>query len=164
MQKNVKKHVRLTDILFILILAFVFSSQSLAAVVAVYDTEPVDGVAHDPVSVGWISNINDTASGSDISPDLGFDAWQAYGVGGRANWRVTPLDAADHAKASQNGWRLTVIMRAVSGASIANYYGNGTTRFLPQISVNPDAAWRRRDIYAPDRHGVRCVPYLCNGV
>ena len=136
MKSSIEKNILSTFALFVTILMATTVNQSFAAVVAIYDTEPVNGLAPDPVSVGWIVNINGSASGSDVSPDLGFDAWQAYGVGGRANWRITPLNSADHAKASQNGWRLTVIMRAVSGVSLANYYANGTIRFLPQISVN----------------------------
>ncbi len=135
-KKKCNNVILLTLKQFLAIWTLIFAGQCIAGVTAVYDTEPVDGIAPNPVSVGWVANINGSASGADVSPDQGVDAWQANGVGGRANWRVTPVDPAIHAQASQNGWRMTVIMRVVSGASIANYYGNGTIRFLPQMSIN----------------------------
>ena len=115
----------------------VFCSMLQAQFMLTYDAGSVsDNIASDPTTMGWVDNSNNTGTGSDVSPDMGYDAWQASGVGGRANWQVTPLDPADHSKASQNGWRLTVIMRVVSGASIANYYSNGTIRWLPMMSVD----------------------------
>ena len=98
-----------------------FSTQVAAAIPPVgprfiYDAKLGGvGLAQDPAIQGWFDNSSSGGTGNDVSPDLGRDAWQTNGVGGRANWHIENIDSQIHTNASAFGWQLSFTMRMVSG-------------------------------------------------
>jgi sialidase-1 len=87
-----------------------------------------------PTSQGWLDFTSSDGYGRIVS-DMGTKAWEANGVGGRAQWKINP-DISMNMDASNVGWKMTVIMRMVSGNYITNYYANGEVRFLPIIELD----------------------------
>ncbi len=87
-----------------------------------------------PALQGWEEDQQGAASGTLIQ-ELGAEAWQVNGTGGRAEWKVIP-DSETNSAASENGWRMTTVARIVSGSGISSYYADGNKRFMPMLSIN----------------------------
>lgn len=101
-----------------------------------------NGIAPDPVSVGWTkSGTGGTVGG--ISPDgaFGLNAWNVNdnttsAIGQAYN---TNLSAAQHAIATTNGWEFRVKLRMTNGYSAGGsmylQYNNGSVRWLYFVDV-----------------------------
>ncbi|MEM7674461.1 MAG: N,N-dimethylformamidase beta subunit family domain-containing protein [Myxococcota bacterium] len=89
-----------------------------------------------PESQGWTSHTSVDGRGRMVT-DQGHRAWQAYGVGGRADWYVVPT-AAQHALADQLGWTLSSSLRVMSGHYNTIYYADGGRRYLVILRLDAD--------------------------
>lgn len=110
-------------------------------IVTFYDAG-TNGVAPDPVSVGWTkSGTGGTVGG--VSPDgpFGVNAWNVNdnttsAIGQAYN---TNLTAAQHAAATTNGWEYRVKLRMTNGYSAGGsmylQYNNGSSRWLYFLDV-----------------------------
>ena len=93
-----------------------------------------DSADKTPTSQGWTDFSSNGGNGS-LLADQNVSAWKASGRSGRAQWLIYP-NLAMNSAASAGGWKMTVAMRMESGGYITNYYANGSTRYLPVISLN----------------------------
>lgn len=89
----------------------------------------------EPTLQGWNEFFSASGTGSWVADDLGEPAWYANGTNGRATWTASP-NAELHAMAASEGWHFTSTFRVASGGFITNYYGDGSQRYLYNVSLN----------------------------
>ena len=114
-----------------------------AALLAAYDAG-TNGLAPDPVALGWTKGGGAGGTVAAVSPDgaFGVNAWDindntASAIG--ANYR-TNFTAAQYASATSNGWDFRAHLRLTNGysglESIHLQYDNGASRWFFFVDVN----------------------------
>lgn len=114
------------------LLVLTTTSHLASATIFEYQSDSSSGATL-PTAQGWTSDHSLNGTGSLIT--VGNQSLlYVDGRAGRAEWEILPT-TTELADANAYGWQLSTTMQVLSGAYFTNYFADGSTRYLPVISL-----------------------------